>query len=112
MHPYPWYHPQPIVIAVPFAIARRDALMMTIPSALSVLASAARRPWQLMGRVGLGVVVVSVAVPVVVPVAEPVVALVAAIAAALNTDPAVAPVDQSVVASRALVGRTLVVQVR
>ena len=50
--------------------------------------------------------------PVAELVAEPVVALVAAIAAALNTDPAVAPVDQSVVASRALVERTWVVQVQ
>jgi len=61
-----------------------------------------------MERVGLDVVVV----PVAVPVAEPVVALVPAIAAALNTDPAVVPVDQSVVASRALVGRTWVAQVQ
>ena len=73
-----------------------------------------------MEDVDSDVVVVPVAVPaagpvvelVVVPVAEPVVAPVAAIAAALNTDPAVAPVDQSVVASRALVGRTLVAQVQ
>jgi len=54
-----------------------------------------------MDRVDLDVVVV----PVAVPVAEPVVALVVAIAAALNTDPAVAQVDQYVVASRALVER-------
>ena len=97
VHPYPWHHPQPIVVAVPWAIAHRDDLRLTIPSALLVLASAALHPRQLMKRVDLDVVVV--------PVAEPVVAPVGAIAAALNTDPAVAPVDQSVVASRALVER-------
>jgi len=58
-----------------------------------------------MERVDLDVVVALVAVPVAVPVAEPVVALVAAIAAASNTDPAVAPVDPSVVASQAFVER-------
>ena len=56
-------------------------------------------------HVDFNVVVAPIDTPVDAPVAEPVVALVAAIAAALNTDPAVAPVDQSVVASRALVGR-------
>ena len=73
---------------------------MTIPSALLILASAARRPWQLMERVDLDVVAE--------PVAEPVVALVAAIAAiaaALNADPAAAPIARFVVASQALVER-------
>ena len=105
MHLYPWHHPLTIATAAPSAIAHRDALRLTIPSAFPVLVFAAWRPWQLMEHVGLDVVVVPVAEPVVVPVAEPVVALVAAIAVALNTDPAVAPVDQSVVASRAPVER-------
>ena len=108
MHPYPWYHPLPIATAVHSVIAHRHAFRATSPSAFPILAFAARRPWKLLERVDLHVVVV----PVAELVAEPVVALVAAIAAALNTDPAVAPVDQFVVASRATVGKMWAAQVQ
>jgi len=101
VHLCPWHHPPHVATAVAWATALRDDLRLTFAFTFPVLASAARRPWQLMDRVDLDVVVV----PVAVPVAEPVVALVVAIAAALNTDPAVAQVDQYVVASRALVER-------